>query len=170
MAWLGEARLPTRQRPPKASLRGPLVYPAPAGRAPGSGQQLLQQHGPADQGIAALADTALYRQVEIAGFVDQVRDFAGGLGDIQDQHAASARDIVMVGHEASPRVPWGRPACSGAAPLTWSGQGAGRTPSAATRLATEQGETAGDSGPARARTGTGAWPLTRMGSDSGERP
>jgi hypothetical protein len=29
---------PTRQRPPKASLRGPLVHPAPAGPAPESGQ------------------------------------------------------------------------------------------------------------------------------------
>jgi hypothetical protein len=29
--------------------------------------------------------------------VDQPRDFGGGLGDVQDQRLASARDIVGVG-------------------------------------------------------------------------
>jgi hypothetical protein len=48
-------------------LRGPLANPATARR---SGQPFLQQHGPADQGVAALADAGLDLQVEIAGFMD----------------------------------------------------------------------------------------------------
>ena len=51
-------------------MTGPLARPATADRAPGSGQQFLQEHSPADQGVAALADAGLHRQVEIAGFMD----------------------------------------------------------------------------------------------------
>ena len=50
----GEARLPTRQRPPKASLGGRWCIRLLLGS--GSGQQLLQQHGP--PGLFLLAPMA----------------------------------------------------------------------------------------------------------------
>ena len=70
---------------PEASLRGPLVHPATAAQPSGSGQHLLQQHGPANQGVAAPADTGLDRQVEITAFMDEAADFGGGLGDVDQQ-------------------------------------------------------------------------------------
>jgi hypothetical protein len=39
----------------------------------------VEQDSPADQGVAAIADTGLDRQVEIAGLVDEAADFAGRL-------------------------------------------------------------------------------------------
>jgi hypothetical protein len=60
-------------------------------------QDLLDQDRPADQGVAALADTGLHRQVEIAGFVDEAADFASRLGDVQQQGAATS-DSVICGH------------------------------------------------------------------------
>jgi hypothetical protein len=47
---------------------------------------LFQQDRPANQGVAAVADTGLHRQVEITGFVDQAADLAGRLGDVNQQH------------------------------------------------------------------------------------
>src|SRR4029450_981441 len=73
----------------------------------------------------------------------------------------------LSGMRATPRVPGGRRGDSRAAPLTYSGRDVGRTPGAATRPATQRGETAGDSRPTRAGAGTRIWPLTRTGSDSG---
>ena len=70
---------------PEASLGGPLVHPATAAQPSGSGQHLLQQHGPANQGVAAPADTGLDRQVEITAFMDEAADFGGGLGDVDQQ-------------------------------------------------------------------------------------
>jgi hypothetical protein len=48
--------------------------------------------------------------------MNQAGDFAGRRGDVQHQPPAAAWDIVRVGHEASPRVPWGRPAGIGCGP------------------------------------------------------
>jgi hypothetical protein len=85
--------------------------------APGSGQQFLQEHSPADQGVAALADAGLHRQVEIAGLVDQAADLAGRLGDVDQQHVPATGNVIL-GHEAVPLVSHGAgPRRSGAAPL-----------------------------------------------------
>ena len=62
---------------------------------------------PADERVTPVADARLHRQVEIVGFVDQARDFDGCLGDVQEQHAPTARDIVVIGHGAVPPCPMG---------------------------------------------------------------
>jgi hypothetical protein len=63
-------------------------------------QDLPEQDSPADEGVAALADAGLYRQVEVAGFVDEAADFAGRLGDV-DQQGVPTTGSVVGGHEGS---------------------------------------------------------------------
>ena len=60
----------------------------------GLGDDVFEQDGPADQRVAAVADARIDGQVQVAGFVDQARDFAGRLGDVEDERAPAARDIV----------------------------------------------------------------------------
>jgi hypothetical protein len=62
---------------------GPLA----SGRLDGSEatlgrQDVLDQDRPADQGVASLADAGLDGQMQVAGFVDEAGDLAGGLGDV----------------------------------------------------------------------------------------
>jgi len=81
-----------------------------------SGDDFFEQDRPAHERIAAVADAGLDGQVQVVGFAGQARHLGGCLGDVQDQHAPAARDIVMVGHEALPRVPGprrGDVACGG---------------------------------------------------------
>ena len=59
---------------------------------------LFEQDGPADQGVAAVADARLHGQVEIAGFVDQAADFAGRLSDVDQQHVPATGNVIL-GHE-----------------------------------------------------------------------
>jgi hypothetical protein len=60
-------------------------------RSDGLGDDVFEQDGPADQGVAAVADAGLDGQMQVAGFVDEAGDFAGGLGDVQEQTTASTR-------------------------------------------------------------------------------
>jgi len=53
---------------------------------------------PADQGVAAVADTGLHRQIEIASLMDEAADFAGRPGDV-DQRRMPATGSVLLGHE-----------------------------------------------------------------------
>jgi hypothetical protein len=66
---------------------------------------------PADQGVAALADAGLDRQVEMAGLVDQAADFAGRLGDIDQQHMP-ATVTSSLGMRGSSLCPMGPARCS----------------------------------------------------------
>jgi hypothetical protein len=51
------------------------------------GEDVFEQGRPADQRVAAVADTRLDGQVQVVGFAGQARHLGGGLGDVQDQHA-----------------------------------------------------------------------------------
>jgi hypothetical protein len=116
-AGTGWGWLPNRQRPPEAT--SPARAAGASGScwpAPGSGQQLLQQYGPADQAVAALADTGFHWQVKITGFVDQAADFAGRLGDVNQQDMP-ATVTSSLGMRDSSSCPWGRRVQSRAAPL-----------------------------------------------------
>jgi hypothetical protein len=46
-------------------------------------QDFPEQDGPADQGVAALADAGFHWQVQVAGFMNQAADLAGSLGNVQ---------------------------------------------------------------------------------------
>ena len=59
---------------------------------------LFEQDGPADQAVAAIPDAGLNRQVQVPGLVDETGHFTGRRGDVQDERAPSARDIVVIGH------------------------------------------------------------------------
>jgi hypothetical protein len=60
----------------------------------------LEKDRPADQAVAAGTDARLNGQIEVAGFVDQARDFAHGLGDVQQQGTATSDNLVL-GHGRS---------------------------------------------------------------------
>jgi hypothetical protein len=60
---------------------------------------------PADQGVAALADAGLDRQVEMAGLVDQAADFAGRLGDVDHMPATVTSSLGMRGSSLCPMGP-----------------------------------------------------------------
>ena len=67
----------------------------------GLGNDVFEQDCPADEGVASFADAGLDGQVQVAGFVDKAGDFAGSLGDVQEQTTAARRSRVDVGHEGS---------------------------------------------------------------------
>jgi len=58
---------------------------------------VFEQDGPANQGIAAVPDAGLDGQVQVVGFVYEAAHLGGCLGDVQNQHAASARDPLKPG-------------------------------------------------------------------------
>src|SRR5829696_7143650 len=78
----------------------------------------FEQDRPPHQGIAAFSDTRLDGKAQVVCFAGQARHLGGCLGDVQDQHAPAARDIVVIGHEGLLLVSHGAgPLVSGAAPL-----------------------------------------------------
>jgi hypothetical protein len=105
-------------RSTRKSAHGPSgVTEAPPQARPPNGPDCHGQRGP-----------RLGGQVQVVGFAGKAADFGGGLGHVQDQHAPAARDIVRVGREASPRVPWGRRGAIACGPATCGGRGTGVGP------------------------------------------
>src|SRR4029453_366478 len=83
------------------------------------GDDRFEQDGPAHEGVAAIADTGLHRQVQVVGFMSEAADFGRCLCNVEDEHTASARDIVVIGHDASSSCPWGRRGDVARGPATW---------------------------------------------------
>jgi hypothetical protein len=57
-------------------------------------QHLLKKNRPPDERVSPVPDAGLHRQVEIAGFVDQAADFAGRLGDVDQQRMPATGNVI----------------------------------------------------------------------------
>src|SRR4029450_6887855 len=64
--------------------------------------------------------------VDVTGFVNEAADFAGRLGDVDQQHVPATGNVLL-GHEAVSSCPWGRPAEIGCGPalVCSGGEGGG---------------------------------------------
>ena len=94
---------------PEASLRGPL---ASVGYCSGTGNYVVEQVCPQDQGVAASRDAGLDRQVQGAGGADGQADAGGQVADLGYQQPAGG-GRVMLG-QGDP--PWSRPGVFAALP------------------------------------------------------